>query len=231
MHAVFEKRWLTILFFILCFSCSSPERKETDPVIEEAKQIIQPGDLLLRAGTSYASENIRELSQTDKSYSHVGIAVEEKGALKVCSIEPVDDTSPTDSIRYEAIEKFLNPAHNSAFAVYRYNLSISERSELLSRIETYYKKGIVFDPVFIYDTNEQMYCSEMISKALDSATNGRIRLETSYITNKSAINSLIRHFKKFNLTEKQIRERPVVLIDNVYTHPECTLIKKFEFKK
>ncbi len=100
---------------------------------------------------------------------------------------------------------------------------------MLAFVQKYYTKQVVFEPVFQYETDDKMYCSELISKAVDSATLGRISLKRSYITNRSHINSLIRHFRKHKLTEEQILKRQVVLIDNVYQHPQCSLIKKIEF--
>ncbi len=220
-----------LCFLSALFSFCNTDRKDkiNSQKITEAKKLMQAGDILLRSGTSYASDQIRELSLTDRSFSHAGIVVNVENGLQVCSIEPIDDTSPTDSIRYEAIETFLDPAHNSSMAIYRYNLSDAERTAMLAFIQKYYTKQVVFDPVFQYETDDKMYCSELISKAVDSATLGRISLRRSYITNRSHINSLIRHFRKHKLTEEQILKRQVVLIDNVYQHPQCRLIKKFEF--
>ncbi len=216
------------------FSCQSipgeDDKRWNESLITEAMQLARPGDLLFRSGNSFASGQIRELSETEKLYSHVGIVVEVNGEKKVCSIEPVDDTSPTDSIRYDDPLTYLDPEQNGFFALYRYALSGEEHKAMLSYIEKQFTKGIVFDPVFQYETDDKMYCSEMISKALDTATQGRISLRRTVIIHPSSVNSIVRHFKKFGLTAEQVRQRPVVLIDNVYRHPECSLIKKVDFR-
>jgi hypothetical protein len=227
-------RWFSFIAFIFFLSCGNPSdqsgQQANEAIVQEGKKLLKPGDLVLRAGTSYASNQIKELSVHEKFYSHVGIVVPVDSGMRICSIEPIDETSKTDKIRYDDVETFLDPKQNAAFAIYRYNLNLEETLMLTLYVQGYYAKKIAFDPEFKYETDNKMYCSELISKALDSATKGRIELERSYITNPSAINSIVRHFKKYKLTAKQIKNRPVVLIENVYRHPECRLIKKFNFQ-
>src|SRR5687768_8621300 len=116
-------------------SITPVEPSPTDSLIQEAEGMLQPGDLVLRSGRSYASEQIRELMQKDRSYSHAGIVIPTENGMKVCSIEPKDNSSPTDSIRYEKLSDFVSVKNNNAFAVYRYDLLTTEKDQFVSFIK------------------------------------------------------------------------------------------------
>src|SRR4026207_2159406 len=42
--------------------------------IEKLKPVIEQGDMIVRTGNDFTSESLRQLSLTDKTYSHCGIA-------------------------------------------------------------------------------------------------------------------------------------------------------------
>jgi hypothetical protein len=49
-------------------------------------------------------------------------------------------------------------------------------------IHKWYIRGVHFDPTFNLKTNDRMYCSEIIMKALTRVTNKRILIETTKLT-------------------------------------------------
>jgi len=70
-----------------------------------------------------------------------------------------------------------------------------------------------------------MYCSEMIKKGLASATNNRIKIETTQptILEATALSSHIR------LPISSVKKLQIIAIDNLYMNTNCTSIRKFNF--
>src|SRR5689334_13039729 len=59
-----------------------------DSLVSEARSIIHTGDLILRTGTDFSSDQVKRLSTKDKTYSHGGIAVIDSGEIYVYHVEP-----------------------------------------------------------------------------------------------------------------------------------------------
>ena len=52
-----------------------------DSIIQLAAAIIRTGDLILRTGTDFSSEEVKSISPTDKTYSHAGIALADSNGI------------------------------------------------------------------------------------------------------------------------------------------------------
>jgi hypothetical protein len=94
-----------------------------------------------------------------------------------------------------------------------------------NEITNYYKQGIRFDSLFEMQTDDKMYCSEMIYKALLKATNNRIKLNMT--TPSHADKVMYSHFT--GVPVEKVSGAQQVAIDNLYLHPACQLVKKFSF--
>lgn len=201
-------------------------RQANDLLLKDAKAIIQPGDLVLRTGTDYASEQIKMLSKQDPTYSHSGIACVDSGKVYVCHVE-TDYQHINNKVRKELLDSFCNPAKNLGFAVARYTLTPEEKKKLLDYLEDKCRKQVAFDMRFDLATDDQLYCSEMIYKGLAQATNKKIMIATDRITDRNKFKLIKRHFK---LTEKQIVSRDIIPIDHLYLNPWCTVVKRYPFQ-
>jgi hypothetical protein len=167
------------------------------------------------------------MNETEKLYSHTGMIVESAGQKLVAHIAP--EEGKTDTIQYIPIDSFINPAKHVSCALYRYNLSKDERANLSKAIEDFKASQVHFDHLYDLKTDDVMYCSEMITKALKKATNNRIICkETNIPTNMRK--AVMIFFRKEKPTKKQVDERKVITIDNLYLMPECTLVTKFQLK-
>jgi hypothetical protein len=79
---------------------------------------------------------------------------------------------------------------------------------------------------FALETDDKMYCSEMIKKGLARSTHNRIVIETDRLNDRTKYRLIERHFK---LKEKQFANREIVMVDRLFLNPHCTIIKKYRF--
>lgn len=202
-------------------------RNDNDSMVAAIKLQLQPGDLLLRRGTDFSSEQVRDMSKEDKSYSHGGIAVLDSGQWKVYHVEP-DFYYVRDKVRKEPLDSFLNSAHNSEFALGRYQLDSLERLQFLDYLEVQYRKGVAFDMSFDLKTDDKMYCSEMIRKGLLNASSGRIQIEIQRLNDKRKYKIIKQYFK---VPEKRFANMEIIPIDRLYLNPACTLLNRSTFRQ
>lgn len=234
---IIKKSILLALLYVL-MACGATEKPgEQDKrnlihsgnaaMIAEASEIIQSGDLILRTGSDFSSEQIKRFSKKDKTYSHAGIAVIDSGITFVYHIEP-DFKKINNRVRIEKLDSFCNPAVNIGFGIARYKMGHDERDEFLNYLKEQYINQVVFDMNFDLTTNDEMYCSEMIKKGLFYATNGKIIIEADRLNDKSKY-KLIKQY--FGVKEERFANMEIIPIDHLFLNPHCTMIKEFVFDK
>ncbi len=200
--------------------------KSIDPysMIKEGELLLKDGDIVTRLNQDPASYFIKNFNRNDKSYSHAGIVVIEKGYPFVYHIVNGEE-SPDEKMRKDSLNWFCNPRKNLAFGIYRYNFSTAEIINLKTILNKWYVKGLQFDRAFNLKTDYKMYCSEMISKLLLKATKNRIITGTTTLNSAEAKScSIYMHLPLAYTSNMQI-----VSIDNLYIHSYCSLIKKFDY--
>jgi hypothetical protein len=219
------KRWplCCLLFFIVACNTKShsdsfiPSKKDS---IAEAqrinaaldsvylkKKLVMSGDLILRTGNDFASETFRKLSLQDKTYSHCGIASIENDSVFVYHAIG-GEWNPNQKLRKDPFEIFCNPFENRGFGIFRYNLNSTEKVKLINLVQSLFSQGIEFDMQFDLSSNDKMYCSEFVYKAVEQATENKIKLSTT--------------------TYKQIQ---FIAVDNLFINPECREIQRTLFAK
>jgi hypothetical protein len=231
-----SKPVLCLLFIVTAFSCTITENKPAeivlpknaysgpDAMISEGKSMLKEGDLLVRTGIELSSQMIRQLNRIDQKYSHSGIVFFDGRVPYVYHIVTGDE-NPDGKLKKDSIASFCNPRKNSGFAVYRYDIDEKEMKDLKQQIYKWHEKGVQFDSLFSLKTDEKMYCSEMIKKGLERSTNGRISIPTMRANEREAA-----FFSRYvHLTPEQIIRLDLVTVDQLYTRPECRLIKSFEY--
>ncbi|WP_207492547.1 YiiX/YebB-like N1pC/P60 family cysteine hydrolase [Aridibaculum aurantiacum] len=195
--------------------------------IQQLKAAAQPGDLLVRLNDDLISDRVRYINEKDHSYSHTGIVVTKENKIYVAHIAP--EQKGADTIQYIPIDSFINAAKHIKCALYRYNLSAAEKAALATTIDKYKNADVRFDAVYDITDDDKMYCSEMISKALETATGKRLQFRQANIP-KQMQKMVVHFFAKVNATDKQIAERKIMTIDNLYLHPDCNLVMEFPLK-
>ena len=200
-------------------------------IINEIKDSIREGDLVLRCGNDFVSESLSDFSQQEKLYSHSGIAIMNDGIMYVYS-NMAGDINPDEIMRRDNIDSFITPANNIAVGIYRYDISKVELDKLKTIIQTHYTNKLPFDMNFDLATNDKMYCAEMIAKAVEDATSKRI------IFSKSLINNALKDKYLKKLLEKKIvpsakvaDQKEYFALDNLYFNPHCREVKKIIFGK
>lgn len=166
---------------------------------------LKDGDLVLRHSKGFVSDAILTFSTNDPQYSHSGIFRRKQGKPYVMHATGGEE-NVSNEMKWEPLELYCHPSAVFKFAVYRYDLPPEQLQHFLSLMDGYYKKGVEFDLDFDMYTDDKMYCSEMIYKALAIATN-----DENYVP----------------LSE--VLDKPYVAIDNLYLNDHCNLIFNYDY--
>lgn len=170
--------------------------------IHNAQIAVQPGDLVLRTGRDYTSEVMRKLSRHDKTFSHCGIAsIESDSVFVYHSIG--GEWNPDQKLRRDLFAVFCNPYENREFGIYRYSFNKEQKEEVLQNIHQFNKDEVMFDMQFNLDTDDRMYCSEFVYKALKPV----LKLKTTTINHIT-----------------------FVAVDNLFVDAGCYQIKRVKFQ-
>lgn len=168
-------------------------------------KMLKAGDLVVRRGDDLTSSMLASLNKHDKRYSHCGIVVvDEDGLFVIHSIG--GDDNPDQEIKKESFHQWTSVDNNLRFAVYRYELHDSLLQGFVKKVTGYYNEHKKFDMDFDLQTNDRLYCTEMVYKAMCSITNDSlIKLEYGY-------------------------DRWFVGVDNLYQNEQAKLICEVEYK-
>jgi hypothetical protein len=193
-------------------------------MIEDGQSRLKEGDLVVRMNRDPSSRFIKYFNHKDKSYSHSGIVLFEHGYPYVYHIIDGEE-NPDKKMRKDSLKHFCNPRRNVAYGIYRYNMSADEISKLKNIVHEWYDNGLRFDSLFSLQSDDRMYCSEMISKAVVTATNKRIIIEPIELSTVEA--SFLTAYTHLPIT--YTNRLPIIPIDALYINPFCRLIKKYDY--
>ena len=229
---------LIIIFFVIAFfnSCINETARQTpipvfqtiqtDPyqMIDEGRSLLQEGDIVVRLNRDPFSDVIRNFNRHDKSYSHAGIVLFENEVPYIFHIVNGEE-NPDEKLKKDSLKGFCSPRKNSAYGLFRFTLNKDEVKRLKAIINKWYAKGIRFDSAFNLRSDDRMYCSEMICKALMKATKSRISFGTTQLTNTEA-----RLFSAYTRLPLSYTSRlSIIAIDDLYTNQDCYLVKRYSF--
>jgi Permuted papain-like amidase enzyme, YaeF/YiiX, C92 family len=164
------------------------------------------GDLVLRHSKGFVADAILTFQTQDPQYSHSGIVKKIDGKTFIYHATGGEE-NVSQKMKCEPIEIYCHPAATYKFGVYRWDLTPAQRESFVGILDGYYKAGLEFDLDFDMTTNDKMYCSEMIYKALIKATDDKDYIALSNVLDK-----------------------PYVAIDNLYLNPHCQNTFKYEYK-
>jgi Permuted papain-like amidase enzyme, YaeF/YiiX, C92 family len=200
--------------------------KNSDPfqMIEEGQSLLKEGDLVLRLNRDPLSQYIKNFSRHDKRFSHAGIVLYEHGYPYVFHIVNGVE-NPDEKLRIDSLSHFCGPRKNMAWGIYRYEMDSLEIKKLREVIHDWYQQGLRFDTAFNLKTDDRMYCSEMISKALRKATSKRITIQTTTLTNREA--QIFSVYCKHPVSYTSRLQ--LVAIDELYTNRFCHLVKNYTY--
>jgi hypothetical protein len=193
-------------------------------MIEDGYSLLKEGDLVVRMNRDPSSQFIKYFNQKDKSFSHSGIVLFDHGYPYVYHIINGEE-NPDQKIRKDSLKQFCSPRRNAGFGIYRYNMSAGEISKLKDIIHEGYAKGLRFDSLFSLKSDDRMYCSEMISKAVTIATGNRIVIAPIQLTMVEA--SFLTAYS--HLPISYTTGLPIIPIDALYVNPNCRLVNKYDY--
>ena len=137
---IINRRWLLCCLFVFIAACKNNpgynqlkltavdsvdirlKNERAFASIEKQKPIIQQGDMILRTGNDFTSESLRQLSFTDKTYSHCGIASIENDSVFVYH-SLGGEWNPDEKLRRDPLELFCNPEENRGFGIFTFNFN------------------------------------------------------------------------------------------------------------
>jgi Permuted papain-like amidase enzyme, YaeF/YiiX, C92 family len=193
-------------------------------MIEEGQSMLKEGDLVVRMNRDPSSHFIKYFNHRDKTYSHSGIVLYENGYPYVFHI--VDGAeNPDGKLRKDSLKNFCDPRKNVAFGIFRYEINRAEIEKLKEIIHEWYAKAVRFDTRFDLKTDDRMYCSEMITKALAEASGKKIMIQTTQLSAVEASFLTAYTHLPFNYTN----HLNIIPIDALYVNPFCHPIKKYSY--
>ena len=198
------------LFCLLFIACACKEKQPQQKVVlvnnDSAIKGIQTGDLILRRGKDQVSDFFARLNTRNQKYSHCGVAQRTDSGLFVyhiiASINNLDGR-----ILREPIHSFIRPKINAAWAIIRYDLDSTKQAQLMAKIQDYTRQKITFDQQFDLQSDDKMYCSEMLYKALLFASKDSLRIPINIASSG----------KKY------------IAIDNLFEHKNCKTIGEIAY--
>lgn len=200
-------------------------------IVNSIKDSVQEGDLVVRCGNDQTSFTLSDFSQQEKLYSHSGIAIKGEDNRIYIYHNMAGELNPGEIMRRDPVDSFLTPGNNVAFGVYRYDLSGNEKEKLRSIVYRHFQNKLQFDMNFDLESDDKMYCVEMIAKSINEATRGRI------VFSKSQVNKELKQkYMKMALQKKVIpspraaEQREYLAIDNLYLNPHCRKVYRHEFE-
>ena len=164
---------------------------------------LQTGDVILRDSKGLIGSFFRNLSQTDKKYSHAGFIRVIDGKYWVCHYI---DQENNKGLKIELLNDFIDQGKCNAFAVYHFNMNQQEKQNLSSIIYNSILYPLPFDNDFDLKSYDKLYCTEWISKSLMEAAS--LKIQTT-----------------------KIAELEYVAPDNLYLSKNCKLVYQCNYNK
>lgn len=230
--------FLPVLFFSCRPATVKPEVKLTPEQIikkniDSLKSIAQPGDMIARMNDNLVSYHVKNFNDSDRTFSHAGIVMMRNGEKMVCNIDA--NEKGRDTVRYDLIDSFINPKENFVCGLFRFKISEAEKEDFIKDLDAYHDRNAHFDRRYDLETDSLVYCSEMIAKSLNRATNGRLTFK-QVTTPKPMLLVMIRFFKQEapdapeKIVARTISERKYIPIDVLYRNAHCTELMRFKLK-
>ncbi len=149
--------------------------------IDSVVRLLRQGQVVLRMGTGAQSLMLAHINRRDKSYSHCGIVIMENGYPFVYHSIGGED-NPDARLRRDSAHRFFSPSYNSGIAAVQYDLSDYQQAALYKVVKNYFARRPRFDLQFDLATDDKLYCTEFVYKAITKAT-----ADTSFIPISEAL--------------------------------------------
>ncbi len=130
---------------------------------------LRSGDLVFRAGRGIFSDLFRNIGEYRAAFSHVGIVYYQGGRAYVLHTEASELTG-IGHARRDSLKDFIGEENASAYGFYRVEGLNEERRRLVvDKALQYVREQVPFDVSFDLNTDDKLYCSELVYKAFRAA--------------------------------------------------------------
>ena len=175
-------------------------------VVDSAVSLLQSGYIVVRMGLGADSKLLAALNSRDKTFSHCGIVMMENGYPFVYHSIGGED-NPDERLRRDSAHFFFSPLRNTEIGISHYAFDTGDINELRRVVTDYYKIRPRFDMKFDLQTDDKLYCSEFIYKAVNKAMK-----DTGYIKTSARMTGRF------------------VGIDDIFTNEHANIIWQIKFK-
>ncbi len=173
--------------------------------IDSAKQFIRDGDVVTRTGIDFTSQALKQFCQKDDTYSHCGIVLKENDSFFVYHAIG-GETNPKQTLQREWLPRFCDGASNEGVGIFRFNLDAAKLKREKKFVAEKYVAGTLFDMRFDLNTDDKMYCSEFVAKALMYAYQNKNMFDTTHI-----------------------QQRAYFTVDNIFMNKNCREVHRFKY--
>lgn len=190
--------------------------------VESARPLLKDGMLVMRSDNDYESLTLQNFSKRDRIYSHAGLLFREGDSFMVYhSMTGLEN--PSGTIRRDAFDSFVNPSQKTGFGLFQYQLHPAETKKLHTLLQKGYEAKTPFDIFFNLNSDDSLYCSEMIYKNLKTASGGRVVLPFSFILD---FHPKIMGYKHNNVRFKRFE---YIGLDDLYLNPFCKEVRRVAY--
>lgn len=165
-----DRKWLCCLFsgllFAGCNTAAPVKEPQIDPqAADHFMAPVQDGDLVLRLGNDITSNMLAQLNLKDQRFSHIGICFTENGTQMVYHSLGAEYGSH-NFLRKDSLRVFFDLADNLSIGYARTGLNPGIKQRIHDTLVQWYRQKLPFDMDFNWQSDDKMYCSEMVAKAI-----------------------------------------------------------------
>ena len=151
-----------LYLFLLLASSGCRQQIVEYPSVTPPVNKLCVGDIVFRLGRSLQSGFIASAGNGARSYSHIGIIIEQDSTLMVAHIVP-DNTRSDERVLCESLGDFFAYEDAVAGCVMRYNgLNDVQRDAIEWHAVRLINSGIEFDHDYRQSDTTTMYCTELV---------------------------------------------------------------------
>lgn len=162
-----------LLVLVCCIlACNAPV-EQSNSVAKPALSIsnldtskLQSGDIVLRLGNDITSNMLAQMNTSDKRFSHIGFCFKEDDNWMVYHALAAE-FGEEKNMRKEPLEHFFNSENNLSIGIAFTNFNHGQRALLYQKVQQWQQAKIPFDMAFDLNTDDKLYCSEMVAKAIN----------------------------------------------------------------
>lgn len=132
---------------------------------DSVSRLLRSGDVVLRCGADATSALLRQLNRQDRRFSHCGLVmIENDSPFVYHSIG--GEENPGAQMQREPAARFFSPRGNERIGIARLDLSGLQLTALGGTVRGWYREGRRFDMNFDLRSDGQLYCAELVYKAV-----------------------------------------------------------------